>query len=291
MATTRSRRPLCCCEYTNIDGERSHLLTCCCDCRHLDQLIERCITCVRVEPGLCSLVAATFVDRCRYPFPGGARPISIRSIPAALAPPLSLVGSTLGVVATCTFLFLLVALVFLGVPSFPILNRPAVGAASLLLTLLVVYTAEIHPYLDVRTVEAGAIMASLAAGLAFLARAVKLSSTTGSVDRSGATFYSSWLNLYFDQAAKKWLLAGFVALMCSAGCLAGVVAVTACRWKPTPPELAVECPEVYADFHFCLSFLCGVYSLAGAVLLASATARLLIRWKRSPENALDFLQV
>lgn len=56
------------------------------------------------------------------------------------------------------------------------------------------------------------------------------------------------MNLYFDQAAKKWLLAGFVALMCSAGCLAGVVAVTACRWKPTPPELAVECPEVYADF-------------------------------------------
>lgn len=69
------------------------------------------------------------------------------------------------------------------------------GAASLLLTLLVVYTAEIHPYLDVRTVEAGAIMASLAAGLAFLARAVKLSSTTGSVDRSGATFYSSWCAL------------------------------------------------------------------------------------------------
>lgn len=40
-----STEGLCCCEYENNQGDRSHILACCCDCEALDQAAERCITC------------------------------------------------------------------------------------------------------------------------------------------------------------------------------------------------------------------------------------------------------
>jgi hypothetical protein len=33
--------PLCCCEYWNIQQERSHILGCCCNCEDLDESVER----------------------------------------------------------------------------------------------------------------------------------------------------------------------------------------------------------------------------------------------------------
>ncbi|GFG30496.1 hypothetical protein Cfor_08119 [Coptotermes formosanus] len=33
--------PLCCCEYWNIQQERSHILGCCCNCEDLDDGVER----------------------------------------------------------------------------------------------------------------------------------------------------------------------------------------------------------------------------------------------------------
>lgn len=32
---------LCCCEYVNIHGERSHVAACCCDCEDLDDACDR----------------------------------------------------------------------------------------------------------------------------------------------------------------------------------------------------------------------------------------------------------
>lgn len=32
---------LCCCEYENEHGERSHILACCCDCQALDEACDR----------------------------------------------------------------------------------------------------------------------------------------------------------------------------------------------------------------------------------------------------------
>lgn len=32
---------LCCCEYVNRHGERSHVAACCCDCEDLDDACER----------------------------------------------------------------------------------------------------------------------------------------------------------------------------------------------------------------------------------------------------------
>lgn len=32
---------LCCCEYVNQHGERSHVAACCCDCDDLDDVCDR----------------------------------------------------------------------------------------------------------------------------------------------------------------------------------------------------------------------------------------------------------
>lgn len=32
---------LCCCEYVNRLGERSHVVACCCDCEDLDDACDR----------------------------------------------------------------------------------------------------------------------------------------------------------------------------------------------------------------------------------------------------------
>lgn len=32
---------LCCCEYVNRHGERSHVAACCCDCEDLDDACDR----------------------------------------------------------------------------------------------------------------------------------------------------------------------------------------------------------------------------------------------------------
>ena len=36
-----SHESLCCCEYDNMDGERSHLLACCCNCEAVDLACDR----------------------------------------------------------------------------------------------------------------------------------------------------------------------------------------------------------------------------------------------------------
>lgn len=33
--------PLCCCEYINRHGGRSHMAACCCDCEDLDEACDR----------------------------------------------------------------------------------------------------------------------------------------------------------------------------------------------------------------------------------------------------------
>ncbi|CAC5402595.1 ZDHHC [Mytilus coruscus] len=72
---TKSRTPkkmsategLCCCEYENLDGERSHILACCCDCEALDQIVDRCFKCEKIPDGMVQRFFDTLNDRCRFP--------------------------------------------------------------------------------------------------------------------------------------------------------------------------------------------------------------------------------
>lgn len=73
---------LCCCEYVNRLGERSHVAACCCDCEDLDEACDRFMKREPQSSESMSRVAAVFSDRFRVPwFWGGARKVDLSIIP------------------------------------------------------------------------------------------------------------------------------------------------------------------------------------------------------------------
>uniref|UniRef100_A0A674P685 Palmitoyltransferase n=1 Tax=Takifugu rubripes TaxID=31033 RepID=A0A674P685_TAKRU len=65
---------LCCCEYVNRHGERSHVAACCCDCEDLDDSLAK--------------VAEVVKDRVRVPWLwGGARKVDLSIIPPLILLP------------------------------------------------------------------------------------------------------------------------------------------------------------------------------------------------------------
>ncbi|XP_062983788.1 palmitoyltransferase ZDHHC23 [Elgaria multicarinata webbii] len=101
--------PLCCCEYLNRKGERSHLAACLCECDDLDEGCERWLTCRSLPPGMLERIADTFTDRFRLPWLRGAVKIDI-----SLLPPIILLPVFLHV-AALHFLLALVILISLPV--------------------------------------------------------------------------------------------------------------------------------------------------------------------------------
>lgn len=73
---------LCCCEYVNMHGERSHVAACCCDCEDLDDACDRFLKREPQKPDSLSQVAAVWTDRIRVPWLwGGARKVDLSIIP------------------------------------------------------------------------------------------------------------------------------------------------------------------------------------------------------------------
>nr|XP_020660053.1 palmitoyltransferase ZDHHC23 isoform X2 [Pogona vitticeps] len=112
--TKTSRSPemedtLCCCEYLDRNGQRSHLAACCCECDDLDECCERWLTCKSLPPGILERIADTFTDRFRLPWLRGAVKIDI-----SLLPPIILLPVFLHV-AALHFLLALVILISLPV--------------------------------------------------------------------------------------------------------------------------------------------------------------------------------
>lgn len=92
----RSRRsldqddPLCCCEYIDRHGGRSHMAACCCDCEDLDEACDRWMTKKPQSPDSLSRVIATINDRLRVPWISGARQFDISVIPPLILLPVFL---------------------------------------------------------------------------------------------------------------------------------------------------------------------------------------------------------
>ncbi|KAK7879013.1 hypothetical protein WMY93_030766 [Mugilogobius chulae] len=59
---------LCCCEYVNGRGERSHVAACCCDCEDLDDVCDRFLKREPQKPDSLSKVAEVLTDRIRVPW-------------------------------------------------------------------------------------------------------------------------------------------------------------------------------------------------------------------------------
>ncbi|XP_061614768.1 palmitoyltransferase ZDHHC23-B isoform X2 [Phyllopteryx taeniolatus] len=73
---------LCCCEYVNRHGKRSHVAACCCDCEDLDDACDRFFKREPQNPESLSHVAADISDRFRIPWlRGGARRVDLSVIP------------------------------------------------------------------------------------------------------------------------------------------------------------------------------------------------------------------
>uniref|UniRef100_A0A8D0BJ37 Palmitoyltransferase n=1 Tax=Salvator merianae TaxID=96440 RepID=A0A8D0BJ37_SALMN len=101
--------PLCCCEYLDRKGERSHLAACLCECDDLDECCERWLTCRSLPPGMLERIADTITDRFRLPWLRGAVKIDISLLPPIILLPIFLH------VAALHFLLALVILISLPV--------------------------------------------------------------------------------------------------------------------------------------------------------------------------------
>ncbi|KAH0625028.1 hypothetical protein JD844_033046 [Phrynosoma platyrhinos] len=100
---------LCCCEYLDRNGKRSHLAACFCECDDLDECCERWLTCRSLPPGMLERIADTFTDRFRLPWLRGAVKIDISLLPPVILLPIFLH------IAALHFLLALVILISLPV--------------------------------------------------------------------------------------------------------------------------------------------------------------------------------
>nr|CBN81968.1 Probable palmitoyltransferase ZDHHC23 [Dicentrarchus labrax] len=82
---------LCCCEYVNRLGERSHVAACCCDCEDLDDACDRFLKREPQKAESLAQVAAVVSDRVRVPWLwGGARRVELSVIPPLILLPVLL---------------------------------------------------------------------------------------------------------------------------------------------------------------------------------------------------------
>ncbi|XP_044031681.1 palmitoyltransferase ZDHHC23-B isoform X2 [Siniperca chuatsi] len=82
---------LCCCEYVNRLGDRSHVAACCCDCEDLDDACDRFLKREPQKPESLSQVAAVVTDRIRVPWLwGGAQKVDLSVIPPLILLPVLL---------------------------------------------------------------------------------------------------------------------------------------------------------------------------------------------------------
>ncbi|XP_037079262.1 palmitoyltransferase ZDHHC23-like, partial [Pollicipes pollicipes] len=94
-----SAEPLCCCEYVNMEGEKSHILAVCCDCEAVDDTCDRWIKRLSVPESNYDRIQATVADRLRIPWFGGARPCSWELLVSIISTPLLMLLSTLSTAA------------------------------------------------------------------------------------------------------------------------------------------------------------------------------------------------
>ncbi|KAK0134581.1 Palmitoyltransferase ZDHHC23 [Merluccius polli] len=82
---------LCCCEYINRQGERSHVAACCCDCEDLDEACDRWMKLEPQTQDSLDRLSAVISDRVRVPWPwGGARRLELSIIPPLILLPVLL---------------------------------------------------------------------------------------------------------------------------------------------------------------------------------------------------------
>ena len=93
--------PLCCCEFFNRRGERTHVLQMCCACEEFDEACDLWVRGSRVGRDRLDEIFAEFDDRMRLPLPGGAWHVGLPAVVPWLVLPLHVLLGSLGVRCFC----------------------------------------------------------------------------------------------------------------------------------------------------------------------------------------------
>ncbi|MEE6473379.1 hypothetical protein FKM82_009987 [Ascaphus truei] len=102
---------LCCCEFIDQRGEKSHLAACLCDCEDLDETCDRWINCKSLQPAVLVRAIETVSDRCRVPWIRGAKKVDVSIIPPLVLLPVFLHIAALNVLLAVVILTSLPVLV------------------------------------------------------------------------------------------------------------------------------------------------------------------------------------
>ncbi|PSN49567.1 hypothetical protein C0J52_09748 [Blattella germanica] len=145
--------PLCCCEYWNIQHERSHILGCCCNCEDFDESVERLIGFERVPFQQVSSIMSTFQDRLRIPWRGGAKQISIDSaLPIFLQPLFAYIAAQSVWCTAVVSVFVLLSILYLYSIFVRFLPRTKfffVWTLTSAVLLLLVFEISVVPFLEI----------------------------------------------------------------------------------------------------------------------------------------------
>ena len=107
---TSDPSPLCCCEFRNLHGQRTHILAFCCECDELDKAVDQCLKGNRVPREKLNEISMLISDRIRIPWFNGAIKVEFDALVPVLFLAISLYFACFG------FVFTVLALVY--VPLF-----------------------------------------------------------------------------------------------------------------------------------------------------------------------------
>ena len=92
--------PLCCCEFRNLHGQRTHILAFCCECDELDSAVDQCLKGNRVQREKLTEISMVISDRIRIPWFNGALKVKFDAIIPVLFLAISLHFASHGLVFT-----------------------------------------------------------------------------------------------------------------------------------------------------------------------------------------------
>ncbi|XP_005096754.1 palmitoyltransferase ZDHHC23 [Aplysia californica] len=100
---------LCCCEYENMKGERSHVLAACCDCEALDDTFDKIFKCENIPQSTIDRLFDTVADRLRLPSCLGHGAVKLKldvAIPVVMVPTCLCLATLHPVMTVLVFLFM-----------------------------------------------------------------------------------------------------------------------------------------------------------------------------------------
>ena len=278
--------PLCCCEYHESDGTRSHLLGLCCDCEALDKAVDRLVSGREVGHDTVGQIINVVEERIRYPWKHGAVRIPLgKMLPVVMLPSLLWLATLHQYMMLFTFLMFL-PLILLMAMRIMIKHRPHTKfflfwSYTSAAYLMYVYQVKlVGLFWDLPKVISWYENLVLVAGSAVswwlyrkLQETRKRRVSNGKMCRIcqvqvvDKDHHCVWLDMCIDYKNKKTFLMFLTITMMTSTHLALLLTSAACPGQLLGPVLLPEMCWPYSDHHQLL-LVVGIYAGLVAGLLA-----------------------